>query len=228
MKEQINTIISGIALTAYYVPIAIVLFRKMWKDVPILVFSLYWAVGGMINLLPYIIPTRIDEIVKVIFNNIIDVPFVMFIFYLNTTNKKMKHLTKLLIPVYIFIEIMNGLLRGFTDSSFKYLLGAGVIVTLILVLAEIIRYFQDMDSPDREKAKIFLYFAMLFEYASYGIVYVFTYFIDSPLTDRLVIYFASTLLGIAIACFGFASPYFKKKQFVQGPREHEVLITIID
>ncbi|MET0241838.1 MAG: hypothetical protein ABW174_00130 [Flavitalea sp.] len=228
MKEQINHIISWIALIAYYVPLAIVLLRKMWKDLPIVMFSCYWALGGLMHLSPYILPRWLDQIIGIVFNNIIDVPFVMFIFYLNTTHKTMKHLTKLLIPVYIFVEIMNGLLRGFTESSFKYLMGGGVIVSLVLVIAEIVRYFQDMDSPDREKAKIFLYFAILFEYASYGIVYVFTYFIDSPETDRMVIYSASTLLGIAIACFGFASPHLNKKPVVQGPREHEVLITIID
>ena len=234
LKEQLYKVLSIVALGAYYVPIFLVLFKKLWKDIPILMFSFYWVAGGLINLLQEIsqIPGPAMDLITVIYN-LLDVPFVLLILYLNTNVKNMKKVTRLLIPVYLFIEIMNGILRGFTDDSFKYFLAVGVLIVIVTMIGEIFYYFQNMDNTDREKATIFLYFAVLFEYASYVIVYIFQYILNEDkkdlLLDNLIIYYASTLLGILIACFGFLSNNLKKKiPARQVPRPHEVLISIID
>ena len=234
MKEQLYKVLSIVALVAYYVPVLLVLFKKLWKDIPILMFSFYWVAGGLINLLQEIsqIPAPALALIIVIFN-LIDVPFVLLILYLNTNVPIMKKITRFLIPVYLFIEIMNGILRGFNEESFKYFLGVGVLIVIVIMIGEIFHYFQNMDNTDREKATIFLYFAVLFEYASYVIVYVFQYLLSDdkkyPVVDNLIIYYASTLLGILIACFGFLSNNLKKKiPPQQVPRPHEVLINIID
>ena len=234
LKEQLYKALSIVALVAYYVPILLVLFKKLWKDTPILMFSFYWVAGGLINLIQFItaIPQPVRALITVIYN-LLDVPFVLLILYLNTNVQIIKKVTRLLIPVYLFIEIMNGILRGFTDESFKYFLAIGVLIVIVTMICEIFHYFQNMDSTDREKATIFLHFAVLFEYASYVIFYIFQYILKEYSKDKMVdneiIYYASTLLGVLIACFGFLSNNLKKKiPAQQVPRPHEVLISIID
>ena len=115
MKEQLYKVLSIVALVAYYVPLLLVIFKKLWKDTPILMFSFYWVAGGLINLLQEIsqISGPALALITVIFN-LLDVPFVLLILYLNTNVQIMKKITRLLIPAYLFIEIMNGILRGFT------------------------------------------------------------------------------------------------------------------
>ena len=57
---------------------------------------------------------------------------------------------------------------------------------------------------------LFIYTALLFEYGSYIVVYIFDYFIvPEDLADKLLVYYISTLIAVMIACFGFLT---KKKK----------------
>jgi hypothetical protein len=230
LKEQIYKILNIVALIAYYLPLTVVILKKLWKDIPVLMFSTYWTLGGLINLIgsTHIVPSPAAEICYVVFN-IIDVPFVLFIFYLNSGVPKLKAAFRILIPVYLFILVLNGLIRGFTDQAFKYFLGVGVLIVIVSVVAEIYYYFRKLDHTSREKAINFFYLAVLFEYAVYVYYYVYLYFLTAELTDTNIIYYGSTLIGIMIACFGFFSENLSKKPPAPpAPREHEVLINIID
>jgi hypothetical protein len=159
----------------------------------------------------------------------IDVPFVLYIFYLNTRVAMLRSIIKVLIPVFMFIEIMNGMLRGFNDKSFKYLVGVGVVIVISILVTEVVHYFQKLDHTPREKAIIFLFLAVLFEYAVYVYYYIYEYFLSAEKADMNIIYYGSTLIGIIIACFGFFSEALKKKTYqAPAPRQHEVLINIID
>ena len=231
MKEQLNQIISTVALIAYYIPLLVVLYKKLWKDIPVLMFSCYWAIGGFINFLgsTSLVSLRTFEVCRLIYN-MIDLPLILYIFFLNTRVEKLRSLIKIIIPVFLFVEIVNGLVRGFNDDSFKYLVGIGVFTVIAMVLMEIFYYFKKLDHTPREKAISFLFLAVLFEYAVYVYYYVYEYFVPGDHeTDMQIIYYASTLIGIIIACFGFFAEGIKKKRPVpQGPRQHEVLIKIID
>jgi hypothetical protein len=230
LKEQLYLILNTVTLIAYHIPLAVVLYKKLWKDTPVLMFSGYWSLGGLINLLgsTSIVSGSTFDICSLIFN-IMDVPFVLYIFYLNTGVPRLRSLIKVLIPLFMFIQIMNGIFRGFNDNSFKYLVGAGVVVVMGIVITEIVHYFQKMDHTPREKAISFLFLAVLFEYAVYVYYYIYAYFLSAERADMDIIYYGSTLIGIIIACVGFFSEALKKKTHQPStPRQHEVLINIID
>jgi hypothetical protein len=231
LKEQLNQIINTVALIAYYIPLLVVLYKKLWKDIPVFMFSCYWALGGFVNCLgsTSFVSLSTFEICRLIFN-MIDLPFVLYIFFLNSRVEKLRSLIKIIIPVYLFVEIMNGIFRGFNDNSFKYLVGVGVFTVISIVLMEIFYYFRKLDHTPREKAISFLFLAVLFEYAVYVYYYVYEYFVPGDhKTDMQIIYYASTLIGIIIACFGFFSEALKTKMpLPKVARKHEVLINIID
>ncbi len=234
MKELFYNIISALALSVSCVPLLIVIFRKLTKDIPLLFFSLYWLVGGIINatgFLPFV-SNNVYAVISVVYN-ILDVPFVLYIFYLNTTLETTRRVIKFLLPVYLLIEILNGFIRGFTDDSFKYFLGAGVIIILVAVMHEIIAYFQQVQHSNRRKAITILYFALLFEYATYIICFIFTYVYASDgsgkyLTDINIVYHTSSLLSVAIASVGFLSRNLNTAPEPKPKRVNEVLIRIID
>ncbi|RYE56609.1 MAG: hypothetical protein EOP48_07600 [Sphingobacteriales bacterium] len=231
MKEKLYQILNIVTLIAYYLPLVVVLCKKLWKDLPVMMFSCYWALGGFVNFLgsSSLLDSSSFNICRLIFN-ILDVPFVLFIFYLNTGVDSLRSLIRILIPVYLFIEIMNGIILGFNDDSFKYMVGFGVLLVITIVTTEIIHYFKRLDHSPREKAISFLFLAVLFEYSIYTIYYAYEYFLPGEVqTDMDIIYYASTLIGIIIASIGFFSDaLIKKKPKPAAPRQHEVLINIID
>ncbi len=161
-------------------------------------------------------------------HNILDVPFVLFIFLKNSTLDTTKRVIRVLIPLYLFAEIINGTLRGFSDDSFKYFLGVGIAVILLIVLKEIAQYFLTLEHTPREKAVILIYFAVLFEYASYIVCYVFTYFRTANIEDINIVYFTSSVVGVLIASLGFMSNNLKKPPARRLRPANEVLVRILD
>lgn len=229
MKAHYYNIISTLALLVSYVPLLILIFRKLTKDLPLLIFSLYWVVGGFVNLMGFIpfVSMRSYEVISIV-HNMLDVPFVLYIFLRNSTLENTRRIVRPLIPLYLFIEIVNGLVRGFTDESFKYFVGAGIIVILVIVLKEIAQYFLTVEHTPREKALILIYFAVLFEYASYIVCYVFTYFRPAHLEDVNIVYFTSSVIGVLIASLGFMSANLKQPPSAKSRPVNEVLIRILD
>jgi hypothetical protein len=230
--KEINQILKAVTLIGYFLPLAIVIFRKIWKDAPVLMFSCYWALAGLLNVIGTLPFTTANtyEVCRMTFN-IIDVPFVLFIFYLNTEIAFLKSAFRILIPAWLLLEIANGLLRGFDDDAFKYFLGAGVVLVIFPIIVEIVHYFQKLNHSGREKALGFLYLAVLFEYTLYIVYYLYEYFFKYKdiNDDRNLVYDWSTVIGICIACVGFLSNAFLHKDPPQKPlRRREVLINIID
>jgi hypothetical protein len=229
--KEFNQILEALTLVGYFLPLAIVVIRKLSKDLPVLMFACYWALAGLLNVADMTISPNQYEIFRMVFN-IVDLPFVLFIFYLNSEVPYLKATCKFLIPVYLVIEILNGIIFGFNDDAFKYFLGTGVVIVIVSVVIETIHYFQKMNHNGRQKALGFLYLAVLFEYSLYIVYYLYEYFLrDIDVNkDRYLIYDWSTVIGIIIACFGFLSGDLPRKfpPAQQVSRKREVLINILD
>lgn len=77
-------------------------------------------------------------------------------------------------------------------------------MVLFIVAVEIVRYMQIMEHSNRQNAKMFIYAAVLFEYATFIVIYIFDYFVDtSNRTESFLIYYISTLGAILIASCGY-------------------------
>jgi len=93
---------------------------------------------------------------------------------------------------------------GVNYDSQKYALGAGVAMVLCIVTMEIIRYMQKVEHTTRQNAKMFIYAGVLFEYATFIVIYIFDYIlINEDRQDSYLIYYLSTLVAILIASCGF-------------------------
>ncbi len=96
----------------------------------------------------------------------------------------------------------------------KYALGTGIVLVLVPVVWETIRYLQKIEHSNRQTAKIFIYAALLFEYATFIVIYIFDYFVESADTqDSFLVYYLSTLVAIFIASCGYL--LFKKYEKIQ-------------
>ena len=100
MKNIIYQVISLVAIVAYFVPITIVMVKRLWSVLPFLLFGLYWLVGGLVNTIEFIpLPKAAIEVITV-FYNMFDMFAVLAIFYFSTASANIKKYNRLAAPVY--------------------------------------------------------------------------------------------------------------------------------
>ncbi|MBC7828568.1 MAG: hypothetical protein H7122_12530 [Chitinophagaceae bacterium] len=205
MKDQFYRIVTLLATIAYFVPILIVVFKKLWKDNYFLLLGIYWLAGALVNSITNIpsISTSSLEIITVVYN-MIDIPFILWILWYTSSSSLLAKILRVVIVVYIITELILVFNLGINYDAIKYIIGAGVLVVLIALTWEITLYLQRMEHNNREKSMLFLYAALLFEYGSSIIIYIFDYYIiPDDQVDKLLIYYISSLIAIMIASFGF-------------------------
>ena len=205
MKGQIFEIISLLAIVGYFVPMVIMFYKKLWKDASLLMFAIYWSIGGMLNLyekLPGMSNSSM-EFVEVCYY-MIAIPFVLFIYFHTTSSLVLKKYILILLPVYIVVEFVNAIFRGMNLEALKYILGVGLLLTLIVITWDIIMHLQNLEHSNRERSLMFINAAILFEYGTYVIIYIFDYFISSTDSkDSQLIYYISSIVAVTLASYGF-------------------------
>lgn len=213
MKSLIYDIVSVVAIVAYFVPLAILLLKKLWQVTPFLLFALYWVLGGLVNLVDHMgFGARAIEITTVLYN-IIDMPAVMFILHLTTSSPTVKKFTAVAAPGFLGAEVINTVIRGLNYESLKYTLAVGLLLVLTLIIWEIILYLQKITHSGRERGLLFIYAALLFEYGTYIIIYIFDYYLEhiSSTVDNYLVYYISSFIAIVIATCGYLTKGISKK-----------------
>jgi hypothetical protein len=205
VKDQLYKIISILVTIAYFVPAFIVVFKKLWRDTYFFYLGTYWLLGAMVNIVSSIpgTETRTLEIITVLYN-MIDIPFILWILWYTSFSSQLAKLLRFVIVGYVVTEIVVVMMFGLNYDAIKYIIGGGLLLVVITLIWEIMIYLQRIEHSNREKAMLFIYAALLFEYGSFTIVYMFDYFIlPADEMDKWLIYYISTLIAIVIASFGF-------------------------
>jgi hypothetical protein len=205
VKNQVYHVISLLAIVAYFVPIVIVMIKKLWHITPFVLFACYWLIGGMVNMIDLVpVDKSIIEIFTVIYNTV-DMPIVLAIFYLTTSSPAIKKFTRVVAPAFAVLELVNLVIRGVNYEALKYTLALGLIIVLTVILWEIILYLQKIEHTGLQKGLLFIYAALLFEYGTYIVIYIFDYYMEeaSTTTDNFLVYYVSSLVAIVIATCGF-------------------------
>jgi len=205
VKDQFYKFITLLATIAFFVPVLIVLVKKLWQDKYFLFLGAYWLIGALVNIITLIpgIGSRTLEIIIVIYN-LMDILFILWILWYTSSSTAFAKILRIVIVVFFLIELLLLFSFGINYEAIKYIMGAGVLVVLVTLVWEIRLYLQRMEHNNREKSMLFIYAALLFEYGSYIIVYILDYFIiRAAHIDTFLIYYISTLIAIMIASFGF-------------------------
>lgn len=198
-------IISIAAVISYFVPMILVLAKKLWNDRFFMLFASYWAYGGLINITDLIPGFPRQAVIALgILYNLLDIPIILAIFYTTTNSMLIRKYTLAGIALSITSAIIGMVMNGFNYDALKYSLGIGIVLVLVVVIWEIILYLQKIEHSNRQNAKIFIYAALLFEYATFILIYLFDYvFIDAyNKKDSFLIYYVSSLVALFIASCG--------------------------
>jgi hypothetical protein len=206
------------AIVGYFVPILIVLIKKLWPTTPFLLFAAYWLFGGLVNTIDFMhLEPRTIEIVTVLYNSI-DMPLVLAIFYFTSSSTPIKKFTRFAIPAFALIEILNLADKGLKYDSLKYTLAVGLLIVLVVIIWEIILYLQKIQHTGNEKGLLFIYAALLFQYGTYIVIYIFDYYLEeaSSTIDNFIVYYISSLVALIIAICGFMTKGIKKEPRLWG------------
>lgn len=226
MKDQFYRVVSVLAIISCFLPLLIVVGRKLWSERAFLLFSLYWLTSGLVNLLDYLgLDKKTIQLINVIYN-MLDVPFIMSIFYLTTSSKQLRRFILITGVPYIVAEIYLAVTGGLYYDTFKYSLGAGIVIVITMILWEIISYLKKMHHSPKQRTLIFIHAALLFEYGTFIVIYIFDYFvIATDSRDNFLIYYISTLIAIIIASIGLMGKKARQKKPIRIKREQ--IVTII-
>lgn len=170
-----------------------------------MLFALYWAFGGLVNLVDYIPAVAEKTVVKLnVIYNLLDMPMVLAIFYFTTSIHLIKKITQIAVPLYLVLAIINSVILGLNYDALKYMLALGLIFVLTILIWEIIVNLQKVQHTSREKALVLIYAALLFQYGTYIIIYIFDYYLISVsnVIDNFIIYYISSVVALAIASGG--------------------------
>src|SRR5882724_2878504 len=214
MKNPIYQVVSVLAIMGYFVPMLIVLLKKLWKVIPFLLFALYWLANGLINvllLIPGLNRTFIENLTVVY--NMLDMPIILSIIHFSTSSVQIRWFTRVAVPFFVALELVNSLFLGVNADALKYPLAVGLLIVLPAIIWEIVLYLQKVQHTGKEKALLLIYCALLFEYGTYIVIYIFDYYLQkiSSVVDNYVFYYISSVIALMIAISGYMTKGINKK-----------------
>jgi hypothetical protein len=205
LKVDTYNILAIAAVVSFFVPLIFVIIKNLWRDSFFLLFAAFWAIGGMVNLpdLFTLLTPAVRAKVGAIYN-MIDLPLIITILYLNCTSGSFKRFILGGLILTIAMEITGVALNGIQYDSLKYAMGTGILIIIAIATVEVVRYLQHIEHSNRQTAKIFVYAAVLFEYGTFIVIYIFDYFVEtSDRYDTYVVYYISTVIALIIASCGY-------------------------
>jgi len=205
VKSQIYQFVSYLTIILSFVPAVIVLLKKLWRATPFQYFAIYWIINGLVNTMFIVegLNKKFIEVTSVIYNAL-DIPMMVSIIYLSAFSLALKKFIRTGLVVFILFELFFLIQSGFNYVALKYVLGLGLIFIMIIIIWQISLYLQQVVHVTREKALLLIHGALLFQYGTYIVVYIFDYFIVDVAdgVDKFLIYYISSIISIGIGSSG--------------------------
>ena len=205
MKSQVYNIISVIAITASFIPIVLVLVKKLWKESAFLLIAFYWVLSGIVNILDKSgIAKPTMDLVTIIYN-MCDIPIVLGLIYFTTKSFRIKRFTMIAAPALLVAQLISFIVKGWNYDAAKYVLAAGLLMVIYAVVCELSLYMHKLQHTRHEKAMVFIHVSFLFAYGTFIIIYIFDYYVKVGVSsiDNFIIYYISSLIAIIIASIGY-------------------------
>lgn len=206
MKSQIYQIASVLTVLLSFVPAVIVLLKKLWQVIPFNFFAIYWVVNGIVNtilLFKDALNKKVIEAIIVTYNSL-DIPMIVGVIYFSAFSPRLMRFIRVGISLFILFEIGSLVHGGFHYESLKYVMGVGVVFIMTIIIWQISLYLQQMEHAAREKALILIHGALLFQYGTYIVVYIFDFYLPrfADNVDKYLIYYISTIISIVVGSSG--------------------------
>jgi hypothetical protein len=137
--------------------------------------------------------------------NLLDIPIILTVFYFSSSSPVVKKFVKIVAPALLGLGLANCMIRGFNTDVLEYVLGLELLIVLSVIVWEIILKLQQIRLTGQVKGLLLIYAALLFEYGTFVVIYIFDYFLPgtSTASDNFLVYYLSSLVALPVAICGF-------------------------
>ncbi len=202
-----------IAILAYFTPIMILIVRKLWNIKPLMYFSCYWLLNGLVNLIILQNWFAIETTQKLATGlNLVDFPLVAFGIYSIAQSRWVRKLLLIAIILYAIAAVYISIKYAMDPSITAHFIPFGIVLIIITISREIYHYFQKVEHTSKETAIIFILASVVFLYGSFSIIYIFENFLPNiaNVTDIYTIYYFSSIIGMLFAILAYCQKGLKK------------------
>jgi len=209
------TAIGIIASFSVMIPVFIIAFGKLYKNISLLSLLLYYLTTGLYNLAGEgIIPIN-NELRKNfgIINNYLDVPLMLIVLLLFCTSKRKQNAIYISLAGFLLFEIFVGIFFQFKRESLTYILGPGILMIFSYALIFFAQHAKISIEKNKGFGKTFMITSIVFAYGCYIMIYYFYYIQKtSYVNDVFLIYYIASLVSSLLMIYGLILIYKKSKQ----------------
>jgi len=199
----INQLMAMLAVALSFLPLILFWWKKLATDKVYLIICIFWTINGILYI-PEIFHwewynAATDQIT--LYYNLIDAPIIILIFYYAFRKQIFLHL----LLAFVVFEALMIAWKGFNFDSNNYIIGLGSLISLILNVWAISKYFMKVEHTDRENALVFTYAGFIFYYGLFAVIFNYNYLRISGPEKPYVIFinYSAICLATALISFGF-------------------------
>ncbi len=216
--------ISIITSVAFFLPLIMLMARRLIRDKVLIWFAAYWAWAGMANILfslDFVPASKIMLILQRVYN-LFDCPLLLFVLYKTTYIKEVRNsIRKVMLPFFV-IETAAIAISGFESMVESILVVMGVLIALYYIGWIILLHMKGTHYSNYQHAMQFIYYALFFEYGVSTINFIYSYMLPDKVSesDNFLIFYMASCITILIALYGilvYKEKIPKKQQKIKKP-----------
>ena len=206
LYTMLNPYISVIAIVLCFIPLVLLWWKKLNRERVYILVGIYWCITGIINL-PQFLPEiyqnpNVDRNIT-LFDNIVDTPLMLLIFYFSAKGTK-KAALSYIIAAFVVFEVVMIMWKGNNFDSSTVIIGLGSLLTFGFGFWKLADYFQKIEHSAEENTLGFIYAGFVFYYGIFLIIWVFNYlnYKKETVPENEFIYYLSIILATIVTSIG--------------------------
>jgi hypothetical protein len=200
-----NTIAGIAATVSLFLPVAVILYYKLFEHRSLAALMASYLLTGIYNLMSnqwIVVPAAFLRNFGIA-NNLLDIPLILLSLLFFCPIKSKQKTVYFILGGYIFYEIIAALLIGFNRDLIVYVQGPGILVVLAYAFYLFVRHIRITVEYSKNAGRTLMLASILFGYVCYGIIYFFYYIQRTPnVEDAYLIYFISTFISSIVMTVG--------------------------
>lgn len=213
-----------IASFSLLLPVFIVIFCKLYKNISLVSILFYYLMTGLYNLADEGMLPLDNEWKRNlgIINNYLDVPLMLMVLLLFCTSKRKQIAIFISLIAFVLFEIVVGISFQFKRESLVYILGPGILLIFSYALLFFAQQVKLSIEKNKGFGKTFVITSILFAYGCYIMIYYFYYIQKtSYINDVFLIYYIASIVSSFLMAGGLILIYRKARQIkeVQNTRK---------
>jgi len=209
-KEKFNRmswvqIMGYISTVALVLPVALILFLKLYKNRCLAFLMVYYASTLLYNLMTEKIIELPQPYIKGfgIINNLLDIPLALLYMLYFTKSPEFRKKIHIGIIAFSVFEILSVVFFGFSTDAITIIMGPGILLIVSLSFNFFIEQIKDVIQYGKGSGKALMSASTLFLYGCFFIIYIFWYIMRTPaIQDAFGVYFFVVTLSSILMSIG--------------------------